>query len=206
LAAALARKRFRDLEALHRRVMHEQTADLEELNRQLAQRVTELEQRERRSPPGAGDAPRRYRDAAVVCCALGAFATAASEIDATVAFEILADFASAVRDLARRYGAVAEGTFADATLVVFPDPSCAMRVSPAIEETLAPVVIQAHERHQVEINWVAGVARGDVLAGTVVVDGRERQLVVGPAVELAVAVCHEAPAGRVVFDCEAQPA
>jgi class 3 adenylate cyclase len=112
----------------------------------------------------------------------------------------LTDFFSAVSSLAERFAAVTKADFGESIVVVFDDPSQALAMADALEAEMADRVVEWWGLHGLRLEWGAGVAVGEVLIGSVALEGRRQCQVIGEAVDRALALCREAPAGGVVVD------
>lgn len=205
LNSCLARKRFHDLEVEYQRIVKEQAARTDEMNRDLARRAREAARRVRlqRFLPApvadqlasSGDTtgldPHR-QDVCVVAARLFGLGAGAEDQDPDSVFAVVRDFHAAVGELAATFEGTVVAVTSQNITVVFNDPrwdtdpaAKGLRMTGALSEALTPLTGRWRETHGLDLHWGAGVALGVAALGLVEVDGRCDYWAVGSAVDRA---------------------
>jgi adenylate cyclase len=210
----LARKRLHDSELEYQRMVKEQAAQVEELNRELARRVRDrvakakCQARLRRFLPsrlveagvGATDdvtIDPRCRDVCLVSARLCGLDAVGDGIRPEAVLALLRQFHVGVDGLAAAFEATVVSSAGDAATAVFGDvlpsrdPAVAVRFGLALAAELGPLVQDFDTRSGAALAFGVGVGRGRAFLGGVDIEGRCDYVALGGAVERAAALAQQ---------------
>ena len=202
--------------------LRERTEEVEKLNQQLEQRVTDqVDEIERMSrlrrflPPQVADLivasgsekqlESHRREITALFCDLRGFTGFTESADAEDVMALLRDYHAAIGQLVIRYSGTLERYAGDGVMVVFNDPvpvenSALQAVLMALElRDALGALTQTWSRLGHEIGFGIGIAHGFATLGTIGFEGRFDYAAIGTVSNVASRLCNEAKPGQILI-------